>query len=168
VWLGACAATGTVFTAEATPDDCDVLVVDRSHLGLAGTARDDVLVSLAPFGLPDRGEVPSGVIEAAVAIRGHPDVFVPWQHPPESMPLLQETTGLLTQGDVMDRAGEELTRRGVASDKRFALIDPDPLADLLALAGPLARGSSVVLVAHADSGDLSMTLREEGLAPREG
>jgi hypothetical protein len=84
------------------------------------------------------------------------------------MPLLQETTGLLTQGDVMDRAGEELTRRGVASDKRFALIDPDPLADLLALAGPLARGSSVVLVAHADSGDLSMTLREEGLAPREG
>jgi hypothetical protein len=56
----------------------------------------------------------------------------------------------------------------VASDKRFALIDPDPLADLLALAGPLARGSSVVLVAHADSGDLSMTLREEGLAPREG
>ena len=167
VWLGACAATGTVFAAEANPDECDVLVVDRSHLVLAGTARDDVLVSLAPFGLPDRGEVPTGVIEAAVAMRGHPDVFVPREHPTESTPLLQETSGLLTQGDVIDRAGEELTRRGVASDERFALIDPDPLADLLALAGPLAHGSSVVLVAHADSGDLSMTLREEGLAPRE-
>lgn len=168
VWLGACAATGTVFAADAPPDESDVLIVDRSHLDLAGTARDDVLVSLAPFGLPDRGEVPTGVIEAAVAMRGHPDVFVPWQHPTESTPLLQDTAGALTQGDVMDRAGEELTRRGVASEGRFALIDPEPLADLLALAGPLARGGSVVLVAHSSSGDLAMTLREEGLAPGEG
>jgi uncharacterized protein (TIGR03089 family) len=168
VWLGACAATSTVFTAEATPAECDVLVVDRPHLDLAGTAREDVLVSLAPFGLPDRGEVPTGVIDAAVAMRGHPDVFVPWQNATESTPLLQDAMGLLTQGDVMDRAGEELTRRGVGSDERFALLDPDPLADLLALAGPLAHGGSVVLVAHSGSGDLAMTLREEGLAPRGG
>lgn len=168
VWLGACAATGTVFAAQASPDACDVLVMDRSHLDLAGTARDDVLVSLAPFGLPDQGPLPTGVIEAAVAMRGHPDAFVPWQEATESTPLLRDHSGLLTHAEVMDRAAEELARRGIDSGERFAVIDPEPLADLLALAGPLAQGGSVVLVAHSGSGDLSMTLREEGLGSGEG
>ena len=163
VWLGACAATCTVFAAEAPPDECDVLVVDRSHLDLAGTARDDVLVSLAPFGLPDRDDVPTGVIEAAVAMRTHPDAFTPWEFPAESTPLLLQSGELLTQGEVMVSAAEELARRGVKEGQRFALTDPDPLADLLALAGPLAPGGSVILLAHPGAGDAATTLHEEGL-----
>lgn len=168
VWFGACAATGTVFAPDASPDDCDVLVVDRAHLGLASAARESVLVSLAPFGLPDGGDVPIGLIEAAVAMRGHPDAFTPWEAPTESTPLLRVDGGHLSHGDVMDHATGELARRGVTTGDRFALVAPDPLADILGLAGPLAVGGSVVLVAHPESGDIGTTLREEGLTPGGG
>ena len=168
VWLGACAATSTVFAPEADPGDCDVLVVDRGRLGLVGSAREAVLISLAPFGLPDGEGVPPGVTDAAVAMRGHPDSFVPWDPPSESTPLLRTPQGTLSQGELMIRATEELSRRGVDGGARFAIIDPEPQADLLALAGPLAHGGSVVLVAQADSGDLQQTLRQEGAASTRG
>ena len=168
VWLGACAATSTVFAPGADPDDCDVLVLDRARLGLVGSAREDVLVSLAPFGLPDGAGVPPGVTEAAVAMRGHPDTFVPWDPPTESTPLLRTTPGTLSQGDLMARAAEELSRRGLESGARFAVIDPEPQADLLALAGPLACGGSVVLISAPGSGDLDRALREEGLVSQGG
>lgn len=162
VWLGACAATSTLFAPEADPDDCDVLVIDRARLGLVGSAREDVLVSLAPFGLPDGADVPPGVIDAAVAMRGHPDSFIPWQPTPESTPLLRTPEGDLSHGDLMERAAEALSRRLLGTGARFAIIDPEPQADLLALAGPLACGGSVVLVTKPDSGDLESALREEG------
>ena len=167
VWLGACAATSTVFASEADPDECDVLVMDRARLGLAGSAREDVLVSLAPFGLPDGADVPPGVIDAAVAMRSHPDSFVPWQPVPESTLLLRTPEEGLSHGDLMVRAAEELSRRGVDAGARFALTDAEPQADLLALAGPLASGGSVVLIVHPGSGDLDGALREEGLAGHE-
>ena len=164
VWLGACAATGTVFAPGAPAEECDVLVLDRAHLGLAGAARESVLVSLAPFGLPDGGVVPAGVIEAAVAMRGHPDAFTPWDAPTEATPLLRIDGRHLTHGEVMDHASSELARLGVESGERFALIAPDPLVDILGLAGPLTNQGAVVLLAHPESGDVAMTLREEGVA----
>ena len=168
VWLGACAATSTVFAPEAEPDGSDVLVIDRARLGLVGSSREAVLVSLAPFGLPDGAAVPSGVTDAAVAMRGHPDSFVPWQPATESTPLLRTAGGTLSQGDLMARATEELSRRGMDAGARFAVIDPEPQADLLALAGPLGCGGSVVLIAEPGSGDLDRALREEGLASTGG
>lgn len=163
VWLGACAATSTVFAPGADPVECDVLVVDRARLDLAGTAREDVLVSLAPFGLPERAEVPPGVIDAAVAMRGHPDVFVAWESPTESTALLREPERSLSHGDVMDLAGAELSGRGLGEGERFALVDPDRQTDLLALAGPLAHGGAAILLARPESGDVAATLREEGV-----
>lgn len=168
VWLGACAATATVFAPGADPEDCDVLVMDRARLGLAGSAREDVLVSLAPFGLPDGAGVPPGVIDAAVAMRGHPDSFVPWQPVPESSLLLRTPEESLSHGDLMVRTAEELSRRGVDAGARFAVTDPEPQADLLTLAGPLTSGGSVVLIVHPDSGDLDRALREEGVGTAQG
>lgn len=168
VWLGACAATGTFYAPDAEPAACDVLVIDRAHVPLAGQAREDVLVSLAPFGLPERDPVPPGVTDAAVAMRGHPDSFVPWQAPADDLPLLQDSAGSLTQGDLMAMAGEELSRRGIRAGARFALIEPDRRADLLSLAGPLAGGGSAVLVVRPDAGELTATLREEGVEAARG
>ena len=172
VWLGACAATGAIFAPDADPRACAVMVMDRAHVGLAGTAREDVLVSLAPFGLPEGGPVPAGVTDAAVAMRAHPDVFTPWAEPAAGDPLLTgggaRPGDVLTQGDVMAAAAEELTRRGVASGGRFALLEQDPLADILGLAGPLACAGAVVIVARPDAGDLAETLREEGVSAGAG
>ena len=163
VWLGACAATGTVFAPEAAPEECDVLVVDRARLDLTGTAREDVLVSLAPFGLPERADVPPGVTDAAVAMRGHPDVFVAWESPTESTTLLGGNGRSLSHGEVKDAAGAELAGRGIGEGERFALVEPDPQSDLLALAGPLACGGAAILLARPGSGDVAATLREEGV-----
>jgi uncharacterized protein (TIGR03089 family) len=168
VWLGACAATSTVFAPGAAPAECDVLVVDRARLDLIGSAREDVLVSLAPFGLPERADVPPGVTDAAVAMRGHPDVFVARDIPTESTPLLREPDRSLSHGDVMDLASVELTRRGLGEGERFALVDPDRQTDLLALAGPLARGGAAILLARPESGDVAATLREEGVTTGAG
>jgi uncharacterized protein (TIGR03089 family) len=168
VWFGACAATGTVFAPDAAPEECDVLVMDRAHLGLEGTTRESVLVSLAPFGLPDGDEVPIGVIEAAVAMRGHPDVFTPWETPTDSTPLLRIDGRHLTHGEVMEHASGELARRGVERGERFALIAPDPHTDILGLAGPLSIGGAAVILAHPESGDVGTTLREEGVTPGGG
>lgn len=162
VWLGACAATGAVFAAEADPRDCDVCVVDRARIDLLGTAPEDVLVSLAPFGLPEPEGAPTGVVDAAVAMRSHPDTFVPYDAPEDSAPLLLQQGVAIAHGDAVDMAGAELARRGIAPGTRFAITEADPQADLLCLAGPLAGRSSVVLVADPQSGDLAGVLREEG------
>lgn len=168
IWLGACAATGTVFEAGAPPADCDVCVVDRARLGLTGAAREDVLASLAPFGLPERDGASPGVIEAAVAMRGHPDTFVPYSPSAGETPLLRHAGQLLSHGAVMERSAEELRRRGIGPGERFAIIDPDPLADILGLAGPLSMGGAAVLITNADAADMAAALREEGISRTQG
>lgn len=168
VWLGACAATGAVFASEADPAACDILVVDRDRLHLAGTARDDVLVSLAPFGLPEPEGAPTGVVEAATAMRAHPDVYVPDREPSADAALLARAGHTVTHAGAMESAARVLTARGVPAGARFALIDPDPDSDLLCLAGPLALGGSVVLVSHADAGDLQGALLDEGITAAGG
>lgn len=168
VWLGACAATGTVFAPDAQAQSGDILVIDRSGLDLAGKARETVLVSLSPFGLPEPGGAPPGVTDAAVAMRGHPDEFVPWEMPAESAPMLRTQAHTLTQTDVMEHAAGALARRGIGTRERFAIVDPDPLTDVLGLTGPLITGGGIVLIANPASGDLEGTLREEGARRTEG
>lgn len=168
VWLGACSAVGAVFAAGADPATCAIAVVDRDHLGLLGSAREDVVVSLAPFGLPEPGGAPVGVTEAAIAMRAHPDTFVPDEPPSESAPLLLHDGQLLDSGAVMAMAAETLTRRGVGRDTRFAVIGADPMADVISLAGPLVQGGSCILVANPSAGDLSRTLRDEAVADGAG
>ena len=150
VWWGACAATGATFVAAGEPDEVDVCVVDSEHLGLAGTARDDVLVSLAPFGLPLPDPAPPGVIDHAIAARSHPDVFIPSIDP-------SDDTTMAAALDLADA-------RGIRHGDRVLVTDDDPDRDLLMLAVPLATDSSAVLVRHAASGNIHDVLRAEGMA----
>lgn len=163
VWLGACAATGAIFSPDSSASGADVLVTHRSHLDQASGARETVIVSLAPFGLPEQGETPPGVIDAAVAMRSHPDTFVPYDVPEPSWPLLRTGDITLSQSDVMDRARSTLAARGVRGHERFAVIDPDPEADALALTGPLVTGSAVLLVTGGAHGSRQSVLAEEGV-----
>lgn len=163
VWLGACAATGTVFAPSAPPEECDICVFDRAHAHLAGYAAEDVIVSLAPFGLPEADGAPAGVTEAAVAMRAHPDVFVPHTPPADTMALVRTEDGEMSQSEVMHAAGHALTQRGVAVGERFAVFESDPLADILGLAGPLVAESGAVLVTNAASAGIDAVLAEEGV-----
>lgn len=168
VWLGACAATGAIYAPGLAPEECDVCVVDRAHIDLVGRAPEDVLVSLAPFGLPEPGGAPVGVVDAAVAMRAHPDTFAPVSPPAEEMPLTRMDGAAMSQGDLMDRARSVLAERGVGAGERLAIIDDDPQADVLMLAGGLVSTSGAVVIAHSGSGDLTAVLREEGIAVPAG
>ncbi len=165
VWLGACAATGTVFAPSSPPEECDICVFDRAHAHLAGRATEDVIVSLAPFGLPETGGAPAGVTEAAVAMRAHPDIFVPHTLPAETLTLVRTEDGEMSQSEVMHAAGQALTHRGIAAGQRFAIFEPDPLADIVALAGALMAESGAVLVTGSSSEGVDRILAEEGVPP---
>lgn len=164
VWFGACAATGAIFAPDADPADCTVLVIDRDHLDLVGTARDDVLVSLEPFGLPSREPVPSGVIEHAVAARAYPDVFVPHAEPADTESLLRSRGVTLTAGEVMAAASTMAVERALSPGARCLVLPEDPDRDLAMLALPLALGGSSVLVRHPDAGSLAAILLAEGVS----
>ena len=155
VWWGACTATGAQFVSDGESADGGVaatpslVVFDRDHLEFAGRARDDVVVSLEPFGLPSREPVPAGVIDHAIAARAHPDVFVPFVDPPD---------------DGAMRAAEECAAaRGLAAGARVLVMEDDPDRDLLMLAVPLAIDGSAVLVRHATDARLAEVLEAEGI-----
>jgi len=168
VWLGACSALGTVFAHDADPSTSDVLVTDRDHLGLTGTAREDVVVSLAAFGLPEPGDLPAGATDAAVAMRAHPDVFVPDLPTEGDAPLLLAQGQVVSGADVMSGAAKALEERRIPHGGRFALTSLDAMTDVLALAGSLHLDGSAVLIAHRDQGDVVAALRDEGVSPGAG
>jgi uncharacterized protein (TIGR03089 family) len=164
VWFGACAATGTVFAPDASA--ADIVVVDRDRLDLLAGAPEGVVVSLAPFGLPEPGPLPPGAIDAAIAMRAHPDTFTPYAAPSADDPLLAFPDGrFLSGGEAMAQAAAALTQRDVSPGERFAIVDPDPDADLIMLCGPLANGGAVVLIRNAPAGDATIALVEEGVVP---
>jgi len=168
VWLGACSAVGAVFASDADPATCDIAVLDRERLELAGAAREDVVVSLAPFGLAEPGGVPPGITDAAVAMRAHPDTFVAVTAVAPDAPLLHGEDGTLGGAAVLSLAADLLADRGIPAGGRFVLTPQDARADILALAGPLACGGSVLLVAHPDAGDLASVLQDEGVPSPAG
>lgn len=168
VWIGACAATGAVVATGADTSEADVFVTHREHLDLGAGVPEVVLVSLAPFGLPEPGGVPSGVNDAAVAMRAHPDTFVPYDVPEPSWPLLRHGDQILTHDEVMARARSTLAARGVRGSERFAIVAPDPEADVLALAGPLVTTSGVLLVSGASDDEFQSVLAEEGIGAAAG
>jgi len=161
VWLGACAATETVFAADAAPVDCAVCVMDRDHLDQSGGAGEDVLVSLDPFGLPDGGPIPPGVTEAAVAMRSHPDRFNAYVEPRGDVPLLAIGGGVVTSDAVMEMGHHLAQVRGLAPGARVAVLPDDPDRDILLLAVPLALHGSVVLLGR-ETPQVPRLLLDEG------
>lgn len=147
VWQGACSAVGARWDPNADVSEAAVLVTDRDNLDAKGRARDTVVVSLEPFGLPFREPLPSGVIDHAVAARAHPDVFTAWTPPSDEQ--------------TMANAAALAARRAIPPGARILVVEGDPDADGLVLAVPLAIAGTAVLVRHAASGDV------EGVATAE-
>lgn len=158
IWWGACAFVGGIY---GTDTEADLIVTDRSGLATSQGARDVALVSLAPFGLPDGQPVPSGVIDAAVASRSHPDSFVPYDVPQEDWPLMEDQAGAVTAGQTMQIAANIAQHRGLPEGTRFAVRPGDPQSHLLQLAVPLAMNGSVLLLDGSADTDLVDALASE-------
>ena len=165
VWWAACAFVGAVYVPDATEP---VTVTSRDYLQFCDGAQDIVLVSLAPFGLPDGGPVPPGVIEAAVAARSHPDDFIPYDEPADDWPLFGDATA----AQVMRRAADLAQRREIPEGARFAVRCDDAEVHLTQLPVALAINGSVVLLNDESSrtgdADVDALLATEGATYYEG
>lgn len=160
VWLGACWATGAV--AWVDPDDaaaCAVCLATADRLSETTAAPERLRVSTHPFGLPSPDPLPAGVLEAAVEVRAHGDVFVPYAEPDDDDPALQVAAAELSAADVMDHAATLATALGLTRGGRLLTSRPavDLTGVLALLAVPLAVAGSVVIAVDQDLDRLHAT-----------
>jgi uncharacterized protein (TIGR03089 family) len=146
--------------------------VDVRVVGPAGLAAlragedpraDEVLVSSCdPFGLPVRGELPSGVLDVGVEARAHPDVY-------SAEPAAAASASLL------DDRGERpwlVLRAGgppswVMAGQRLWVDEGMPEGDLLHAVAivPLLVGGSVVLATGLGAAEADRLRAVEGVQP---
>ncbi|WP_411969410.1 TIGR03089 family protein [Geodermatophilus sp. YIM 151500] len=161
---------GATVVDTATEDDgglvgVDVVLASQDRLApLEEEGEPDALLglSLHPLGLGMTGYA-GPARDFALEVRGHGDVFVPWQPPDPEAPGLVLGGLELTLGGLAEAAAELAGRLGLAAgdrvlvDERVA-AEAGPVAWLLA---PLSAGASLVLCRSADPARLAGRAAEE-------
>ena len=151
VWLLACWNVGAVVALPEVPGADPRAVVsgpDRlaDHAATYAATAQVVGVSLRPLGGPFAEPLPEGVLDAALAVPGQPDDFVPFDPPTPDDPALRDAVGEHTQAALLadaDASGER-----VLTD-----LAPTSAPGRALLLGALAHGGSAVWVRHpADDG----------------
>ncbi len=162
VWLGACAATGCVAWLAGDPADqsSDVSVTGPDRMD-APRAPLALATSLHPFGMPFAAPLPAGLLDAAVEVRAHGDVFAPYAEVPGDSPWIVAGERAWTQAAALDDAAAVAAAAGLGPGGRL-LCDVTTARDavLAMLAVPLALGGSVVLLADPASDIADVAERE--------
>jgi len=151
VWLGAVALVGGVAWIDGDPADpsAEVSVVgpdglddDRAPLALA--------TALHPLGMPFAAPLPAGLLDSAVEVRMHGDVFVPGPVDTEG-PWIRTHEAARSQHETIEGALSLGAAFGIRPGSRVLCARPahDDLGSLALLALPLACDAAVVL---ADAG----------------
>ncbi len=160
VFLGAAWTLGLVVTQD---DDADAYVCGPDGLDRWATRAADVPVlasALHPLGMRFAEPLPDGVHDYGVEVWSQPDAFVAFD-PPEGDDLAVDGT---TQREMWDAAAAG----SVLSDGGRVLTEENPASPpgLSSFTEPLARGGSLVLVAHADPERLEATYATERATAR--
>jgi uncharacterized protein (TIGR03089 family) len=166
VFLGAAWTVGLEVTLEGSatgPAIPDAVVCGPD--GLATWApragRLPVLAcSLRPMGVRFAEPLPAGVHDVGVDVWSQPDAFAPYDPPADDDPALPG----VTQGELWEAA----TAGSLLTDGGRLLTEANPASPpgIASFVEPLARGGSVVLVAHADPGRLEATYADERATAR--
>lgn len=160
VFLGAAWTVGLVLT---DGEDADCYVCGPHGLPTwAGRADDAVVLASAlhPLGRAFDRPLPEGVHDFGMEVWGQPDAFVPFDPPgPQDLAL-----GDVEQGELWETAasGRLLSDGG----RLLSEANPASPSGLACFTEPLARGGSVVLVAHADPARLEATYDAERATAR--
>jgi uncharacterized protein (TIGR03089 family) len=146
VWSCGATVLDTAAEDDGRLDDADVVLAAQDRLPpLEEQGPAELLgLSLHPLGMGMTGYA-GPARDFALEVRGHGDVFTPWQRPDPAAP------GLLL-GGLVDTARELAGRLGLVEGDRVLVDDrtaaeAGPVAWLLA---PLAAGASIVLVRSPD------------------
>jgi uncharacterized protein (TIGR03089 family) len=166
VFLGAAWTVGLVVTG---PDDGPPDAVVCGPDGLARWAEHAnqipvLACSLLPLGVRFADPLPLGVHDVGVEVWSQPDSFTPWDPPSADDPATGPSYGGLSQGEIWRTAaaGSLLTDGG----RLLSEANPASPPGLATFTEPLARGGSLVLVAHAGPGRLEATYAAERATAR--
>jgi uncharacterized protein (TIGR03089 family) len=116
--------------------------------------------SLRPLGVRFAEPLPEDVHDVGVDVWSQPDAFAPYDPPRDDDPALPG----VTQGEMWEAAaaGSLLTDGG----RLLTEANPASPPGIASFVEPLARGGSLVLVAHADPGRLDATYADERATAR--
>ena len=154
---GACAVPVPV--GGPVPPDVDVLVAcDPRVLGEAPEGALPIGVALGALATSFGPGLPDGAVDAAVDVRSHGDVFLPFVTPGTDDPALDDGGNLLTHGDLIPAARRAADETGLPPRARL-LAGGGPGAAVTELLAPLARLGSVVLIHDLDRADPSALAR---------
>jgi uncharacterized protein (TIGR03089 family) len=160
VFLGAAWTVGLVVT---TPEAADAVACGPGGLATWADKAADLPVlacSLLPMGVRFADALPAGVHDFGVEVWSQPDSFVSWDPPGDGDQALpgvshDELWGAAAGGSLLAAGGRLLTEANPASPPGIATF-----------VEPLARGGSLVLVAHADPARLEATYAAERATAR--
>ncbi len=153
VWSCGATVLDTAAEDDGRLDEADVVLAAQDRLPpLEEQGLPELLgLSLHPLGMGMTGYA-GPARDFALEVRGHGDVFTPWQRPDPAAPGLLLGGLELTLGGLVDTARELAERLGLVEGDRVLVDDrtaaeAGPVAWLLA---PLAAGASIVLVRSPD------------------
>ena len=155
VWAAACWQAGATVAASPQAGGIAAVVVGPDWMGYeTSTAAEVIACSLHPLGLGFPGELPTGVLDYSLEVRGQADRYAgsPASH---SNTAWVEESRSLTVAQLADVGAEEPARR--------RLVRPsDPWSTVSnALLTPLNSGGSIVIVVGDDSARLSRLYETE-------
>lgn len=168
VLLGAAWSAGLVVVGPEEAGTADAVVCGPGTLPAHAPRADDVPVlacALLPMGVRFTEPLPEGVHDVGVEIWGQPDAFTAWDPPAADDPALRGPGLELTQAELWSAAaaGTLVTDGG----RLLSAANPASPPEIATFTEPLARGGSLVLVAHPDPARLESTSADERVTDRD-
>lgn len=158
VWSCGATVLDTAAEDDGSLDRADVVLAAQDRLAALEEQEVPELLglSLHPLGAGMSGYT-GPARDFALEVRGHGDVFTPWQRPDPAAPGLLAGGLEISLGGLVDTARELAGRLGIVAGDRVLVDDrtaaeAGPVAWLLA---PLAAGASLVLVSSPDPARLA-------------
>lgn len=147
VFLGAAWLAGLVVAFPGAAEEPAAVVCGPATVDTWGERADDVPVlacSLLPMGVRFADALPPGVHDVGIEVWGQPDAFTPYDPPSGTDPALLLESGPVSQDELWSSvaAGSGLT----GGDRLLTGANPASPPGVAALAGPLTRSGSLVLV----------------------
>ncbi|CAB4710801.1 MAG: TIGR03089 family protein [Actinobacteria bacterium] len=164
VFLGAAWNAGITVTWD---EPADAVVCGPDGVDRWAAHADDVAVlacSLRPMGVRFADALPPGVHDVGVDIWSQPDSFIPWDPVQPDDLALDGPTGTISHEQLWATAaaGSSLTDGG----RLLSEANPASPPGIATFTEPLARGGSLVLVAHPDPARLESTYVDERATAR--
>ena len=168
VFLGAAWSAGLVVVGAEEAGTAEAVVCGPGSVAEHAARAGDVPVlacALLPMGVRFAEPLPEGVHDVGVEIWGQPDAFIAFD-PPEADDVAVRAPGLaLSQSELWSAAaaGTLVTDGG----RLLSAANPASPPELATFTEPLARGGSLVLVAHPDPARLESTSADERVTDRD-